>query len=82
MTAIDRWVYVAIIIGPLFTIPQVYSIWIEHTKGVSLITWASYLAASVIWLIYGLKRKDMAIIIVEVIWIILSVLILVGLASY
>jgi uncharacterized protein with PQ loop repeat len=81
-TAIDSWIYVAVIVGPILTIPQVYSIWILHQKGVSPISWAAYLFADVIWLLYGLKRRDKPIIFVQLAWIALSLLILVGLYEY
>lgn len=77
---IDRLIYFAVIIGPVLTLPQVYSIWIQGEKGVSIITWSAYLVSSVIWLIYGIKHKDMPIITVETMWIILEILIIVGVA--
>ncbi len=75
---IDRLIYFAVVIGPLLTLPQVYSIWVQGQKGVSIISWVAYLIASVIWLIYGIKHKDKPIITVEVVWIILEVLIITG----
>ena len=79
-SAIDSWVYLAIIIGPICTIPQIISIWQDHNKGVSVISWVAYLVAAIIWLLYGLKRKDSAIITVELIWIVLSLLIIIGIS--
>lgn len=76
---IDRLVYFAVIIGPVLTLPQVYSIWFDGNKGVSIVSWVAYLVASAIWLIYGLYHKDKPIIVVEVAWIVLEVLIIVGL---
>jgi len=75
---IDRLIYFAVVIGPLLTLPQVYSIWVQGQKGVSIISWVAYLIASVIWLIYGIKHKDKPIITVEVAWIILEILIIIG----
>ena len=77
-TGIDRLVYVAVILGPLMTIPQVYSIWVNGQKGVSLISWSAYLLVSLIWLFYGIKHNDKPIIAVEVVWMILELLIIVG----
>ncbi len=76
---IDKLVYFAVVIGPLLTLPQVYSIWIERNKGVSIISWFAYLIASLIWLVYGLRHKDKPIIAVEVAWIVLELLIIIGL---
>jgi len=78
-TQIDRLVYLAVVIGPLLTIPQVYSIWVEGQKGVSIISWVAYLLASLIWLAYGVKHNDKPILIVESAWIILDIFIIIGL---
>src|ERR1035437_7429551 len=77
---IDRLVWLAVVIGPLLTLPQVYSIWVENEKGVSVISWAAYLLASMIWLVYGIKHNDKPMLIVEAIWIVLDVLIIIGVA--
>ena len=76
---VDKLIYFAIIIGPLLTIPQVYSIWILQEKGVSIISWVAYLVATSIWLWYGLKHKDLAIITAQVAWVALEVIIIIGL---
>jgi uncharacterized protein with PQ loop repeat len=76
---IDKLIYFAVFIGPLLTLPQVYTIWMEDQKGVSIVSWVAYLVASVIWLLYGIKHNDKPIILVEIIWISLEILIIVGL---
>ena len=78
-SGIDYLVYLAGIIGPLLTLPQIYSIWIENQKGVSLITWIAYLFASLIWVVYAIKHKDKPLMIAELTWVILEVFIVVGL---
>jgi len=77
-STVDWLVYLAIVIGPVLTMPQVYSIWVQGSKGVSVISWIAYLVASLIWLVYGVKHKDRPIIIVEAIWVVLEVLIVAG----
>lgn len=78
-SSVDKLVYLAVIFGPMMTLPQVYSIWIEKSDGVSVISWVSYLVIAVIWLFYGLKHKEKPIIVVQLLWIVLDVLIVVGL---
>ncbi len=49
----------------LITIPQVIKIWITHTQhinGMSLLTWAGYLLFAVIGLLYGILRKQPAMV--------------------
>lgn len=74
----DRLIYVAVVAGPIMTVPQVYDIWVKGQKQVSVVTWFSYLALSFIWLWYGIRRKDTPIILSQLVWIILDILIVVG----
>ncbi len=78
-SSIDQFVYVAVIAGPLLTLPQLYTIWYEQKTDVSLISWAAYLVIAVIWLFYGIKHKEKPIIVVQLIWIILDAFIVIGL---
>lgn len=75
---IDKWIYFAVILGPLMTLPQVYDIWVMGKKEVSAISWAAYTVVAVIWLLYGMKHRERPIIIVQLLWIVLDVLIFVG----
>ena len=77
--AIDRLVYVAVIGGPLMTLPQIYSIWTKHEKGVSLLSWSAYLVTGFIWLAYGIKHREIPIIILQITWIALDLAIIAGL---
>jgi len=76
---IDTLVYFAVIFGPLMTLPQVYSIWINQHNDVSVISWVSYLIVAVIWLFYGIKHREKPIILVQLLWIALDILIVIGL---
>jgi uncharacterized protein with PQ loop repeat len=78
-SGIDKLVYIAVIIGPLLTLPQLYSIWVDGQKGVSIISWVAYLIASVIWLIYGIKHNDKPLLTVEAVWVVLDILVIIGL---
>lgn len=78
---IDRWIYLAVIAGPIMTIPQIYDIWVRHMTGVSLISWLAYLVIACMWLTYGLKHRDKPIISVQIIWIITDIAIIAGLVT-
>ena len=69
----------AVVAGPIMTIPQVYDIWVRGEKQVSVVSWASYLAIGLIWLWYGIKKHDLPIILAQIAWIILDASIVVGL---
>lgn len=72
-------VWFAVVAGPIMTIPQIYTIWVEGTKGASLLSWAAYLVVAFIWLIYGLVHRERPIVIAQTAWILLDSTIVVGL---
>lgn len=77
-SAVDKLVYFAVVFGPLMTLPQLYSVWMLHQKGVSVATWSGYLVVAVIWLLYGLKHRDRPIIALQLLWLLLDAGIIVG----
>lgn len=80
---LDNAVYIIIIIGILFTLPQVLKIWIgKDATGVSAISWAAYAFTSTYWLIYGIAHKEKPIIVNSAIWIALDMLIIIGTLIY
>lgn len=82
--AIDRLVYLAAFIGPLTIIPQVAEIWfVDHSaKGVSLITWLSFSLLSIVWLAYGLQRRDRPLIISNALWLAGELIVVAGAIHY
>lgn len=73
----------AAIVEPLMTIPQIYQIWsTKQAQGVSLLSWVFYLIAAVIWLLYGIKVKDKAVIIASVLWVFVEGLVIAGILVY
>ncbi len=80
---VDKIIYIVAASGPIMTIPQVYKIWHEkNASGVSLISWASYLIAAIIWLFYGVMHKEKPIIFTEIVWIVLQLAIIFGVFLY
>lgn len=78
-SGIDRWIYLAVIAGPIMTIPQIYDIWVRHKTDVSLVSWIAYLIIAGMWLLYGVKHADKPIIAVQAIWIITDIAVITGL---
>lgn len=77
---IKKLVLAVAIIEPLMTIPQIYNIWVQHqTAGVSLLTWLLFVFAAATWLIYGLKIKDLPLIISGGLWVIVELAVVIGL---
>jgi len=71
------------IVTMLMTIPQVLTIWLSHqAAGVSMLSWGAYLVSAVVWLWYGLKKRDPNIYLPCIGWILLDSAILVGAFVY
>ncbi|MBR9690558.1 hypothetical protein GOV08_02625 [Candidatus Woesearchaeota archaeon] len=80
---VDDSVYIAGVIGPLLTLPQIIKIWVNKTvEGVSLITWSAFLAYSIVWLVYGITHKEKPLIIAYVLWVILQIMVVAGIIMF
>ena len=67
----------------VMTIPQIFTIWVDHlTAGVSLLSWSGYLFSALVWLWYGIKKRDRNIYLPCVGWISLDAAVVVGLLIY
>lgn len=63
----------------LMTLPQVWAVWGGGgVSGVSLASWATYLVVAVLWLVYGLRKRDPTIYVACVGWILLDAAIVIG----
>ena len=63
----------------LMTIPQVLAIWVsQQAAGVSVISWSTYLASAVLWLVHGLQQGDKNIYLPCIGWIGLDAAIVAG----
>ncbi len=67
----------------LMTIPQVLTIWVGHrATGVSTLSWTAYLVSAVVWLWYGIQKRDKNIYLACLGWILLDVAVIVGALFY
>ena len=79
----DNAVYAVGVFGPVMTLPQVATVWLEkNASGLSLISWIAYLLTAVFWFIYGIMHKEKPIIFTYGIWIVLDLLIVIGVLMY
>ena len=76
---IDELIYVVAFIGPLMTIPQVITIWLERkVEGISIITWSSYVVLAIFWISYGLIHKEKPIILANFLFLFVNTTIVIG----
>ena len=65
------------------TIPQVLTIWIGHqAAGVSLLSWSAYLLSAVLWLWFGIEKRDKNIYLPCLGWIALDSAVIAGIVIY
>ena len=67
----------------LMTVPQVLTIWLgRQAAGVSVWSWSAYLLSALLWLWYGLRKRDRNIYLPCIGWIALDVAVIVGAVVY
>lgn len=65
------------------TFPQVWIIWAtRQAAGVSVVSWSAYLLSAILWLIYGLQKRDKNIYLPCIGWILLDCAVIVGVVVY
>lgn len=67
----------------VMTLPQVLTIWMRHqAAGVSALSWSAYLASALVWLWYGVRRRDPNIYVPCIGWIALDAAVVIGAMIY
>jgi uncharacterized protein with PQ loop repeat len=67
----------------LMTVPQVVTVWSgAAVRGVSLLTWLSYLLSAVLWLVYGIRKRDKTIYLACIGWILLDAAVVIGVLTH
>ena len=76
---VDRLVYVAAIVEPLFSLPQALQIYHDHAAvNVSILSWLGFELMTLIWLWYGLVHHDRMILIYQGLFFVIDGSVLVG----
>jgi uncharacterized protein with PQ loop repeat len=82
-TKVDSVMSVAAVIHPLMAVPQVIQIYVtEQAAGLSLFTWAAWLALGMVFLAYGLAHRLRPYILMQVLWVVIDVLVISGILIY
>jgi uncharacterized protein with PQ loop repeat len=76
---VDRLVYLAAIVEPLFSLPQLYQVWHNRSAGsVSILSWLGFEVMTLIWLWYGIVHREKMILIYQGLFFIIDGSVLVG----
>ena len=80
---LDVLLYFFVFTTPLFELPQAYLIYNnKNADGVSALTWSYFAVSSVVWLIYGLRRKLKPVILACSFYLIIETIIVIGILKY
>ncbi len=83
MRLLDQIVYVAGVVGPLSTIPQILKIYIGHdAAGVSIATWLMYAIFDTPWIVYAYVHKERPLLVCYVLWFVFNTAVAVGAIMY
>jgi uncharacterized protein with PQ loop repeat len=67
----------------LMTVPQILTIWVgQQAAGVSVISWSGYLLSAILWLWFGVRKRDRNIYLPCIGWIVLDIGVIVGAVVY
>jgi uncharacterized protein with PQ loop repeat len=63
----------------VMTLPQIWTVWVEgQVAGVSVLSWGTYLLGSCLWFVHGLAKRDKAIYVACIGWILLNGAVVLG----
>ena len=80
-TALDRIVLVISVLYPLSAVPQIIVVFAGRAQGVSIISWSIFLICAGFFLLYGIRRKVLPMIISNSLWVIMNILVIIGIIS-
>lgn len=72
-TVFDNFMYIFAFTTPLFELPQLIDIISsKHASNISLITWGYLAISSLIWLIYGIKKRMRPLIVSYILYVVVE----------
>jgi MtN3 and saliva related transmembrane protein len=81
----ERLMVVIGLINPFATIPQIIKVFATHTQhvvGQSLTTWGIYTVIAVLWVAYGVHKRELPLIIGNIFGVIMYGLVAVGIVIH
>ena len=78
LTTLDTIVMVVSVLYPLSALPQVVTVFSGYTEGVSILSWIVFMLCAGLFLLYGVKRRVMPMIISNSIWLVMDGLVIAG----
>lgn len=67
------------VVGPFTGLPQVIAAWQRPpAAGISLFSWALFLAISVVWFLHAIRARDQALALSNALWIVVDAAVIIG----
>lgn len=80
---VDRLIYFAAIVEPLFSLPQAYQIYHSRSAAsVSILSWLGFEVMTLIWLWYGIVHREKTILIYQGLFFIIDGSVVIGAFLY
>jgi MtN3 and saliva related transmembrane protein len=82
-TTVDKICYAASVFMPATAIPQIYQLYTTQDAGsLSLLMWMLYIVGMVPFLLFGILHKEKQLIVLNVLWMIASVMMIFGILLF
>ncbi len=76
-------VYTGGIVGPLFTIPQIWQIYSTQSAGdIAPLSWLMWTIFDIPWILYGIVHREPPIVVTYTLWAVFNLLVFVGALLY
>jgi len=76
---VDRLVYIAAIVEPLFSLPQAYTVWHERSAGsISVLSWIGFEIMTLVWIWYAVVHRERMIFIYQTLFFVIDGAVLIG----
>ena len=80
---LDVAVYVAGILGPAMSLPQVILVYVgQDVAGISVISWFGWAILDIPFIIYGFAHKERPIVITYTLWMLINLSVAIGAIIY
>jgi len=83
LNPLDTFAYFFAVATPLLEAPQAYQIYSRHSaRDVSFATWLFFDLSSIVWIVYGIKRKQPAITLSSLLYMLFETTVVIGILLY
>lgn len=66
------------VVYPFSALPQVFAVFSGKTEGVAVLSWIFFLVCTILFFIYGVRRKVPPMIVSNSIWMVMDALVVIG----